>query len=225
VVWLVFLFFFFFFFLFFFFFFFFFFSSFFSSASLGRRRGKDVRRKISQGLRMLQEYSRGVMLNPPPLAWEGRGRWRRRRRFASWLLAMGSPHLGPPASVFIVELAAALCLQASQAPLLLQVSRGRRIGISTSGLVRQGRFIGGGVRKYHGTLRTPPAGHPLARFGAVVVKIFRGLRPRSPRHRVLFRAGRRCARKRVVHDAVSKEWTPGVELQDPGRDTAGLPSA
>jgi hypothetical protein len=217
VVWLVFLF-------FFFFFFFFFFSSFFSSASLGRRRGKDVRRKISQGLRMLQEYSRGVVLNPPPLAWEGRGQWRRRRRFASWLLAMGSPHLGPPAGVFIIELGVALCLQASQAP-LLQVSRGRRIGISTGGLVRQGRFIGGGVQKYHGTLRTPPAGHPLARFGAVVIKIFRGLKPRSPRHRVLFWAGRWCARKRAVHDAVSKKWTPGVELQDPGRDAAGLPSA
>jgi hypothetical protein len=42
VVWLVFL---------------FFFSSFFSSASLGRRRRKGVRRKVSQGLKMLQEYS------------------------------------------------------------------------------------------------------------------------------------------------------------------------
>jgi hypothetical protein len=51
VVWLVFL---------------FFFSSFFSSASLGRRRRKVVRRKVSQGLKMLQEYSRGVALNPPP---------------------------------------------------------------------------------------------------------------------------------------------------------------
>jgi hypothetical protein len=46
VVWLVFLF-------FFFFFFSFFFSSFFSSASLGRRRRKEVRRKVSQGLKML----------------------------------------------------------------------------------------------------------------------------------------------------------------------------
>jgi hypothetical protein len=44
VVWLVFL------------FFLPFFSSFFSSASLGRR-GKEVRRKVSQGLRILQEYS------------------------------------------------------------------------------------------------------------------------------------------------------------------------
>jgi hypothetical protein len=42
VVWLVFL-----------FFFFFFFSSFFSSASLGRRSGREVRRKVSQGLKML----------------------------------------------------------------------------------------------------------------------------------------------------------------------------
>jgi hypothetical protein len=53
VVWLVFLFFFF----FFFFFIFFFFSSFFSSSSLGRRRRKGVRRKVSQGLKMLEEYS------------------------------------------------------------------------------------------------------------------------------------------------------------------------
>jgi hypothetical protein len=45
VVWLVFL------------FFLLFFSSFFSSASLGRRRRKEVRKKVSQGLRILQEYS------------------------------------------------------------------------------------------------------------------------------------------------------------------------
>jgi hypothetical protein len=45
VVWLVFL------------FFLLFFSSFFSSASLGRRGEKEVRRKVSQGLRILQEYS------------------------------------------------------------------------------------------------------------------------------------------------------------------------
>jgi hypothetical protein len=56
VVWLVFL------------FFLLFFSSFVSSASLGRRRGKEVRKKVSQGLRILQEYSRDVALNPPPLA-------------------------------------------------------------------------------------------------------------------------------------------------------------
>jgi hypothetical protein len=56
VVWLVFL------------FFLLFFSSFFSSASLGMRRGKEVRRKVSQGLRILQEYSRGVALNPHPFA-------------------------------------------------------------------------------------------------------------------------------------------------------------
>jgi hypothetical protein len=218
IIWLVFLF-------FFFFFFFFFFSSFFSLASLVRRRGKEVRRKVSQGLKMLQKHSRGIALNPPPRAWEGRGRWRRFRRFAGRLLAMGSPRLGPPAGAFIVELGAALCLQAGQAPLLLQVSRVRRIGISLGGLVRQGRFIVGGVRKYHGTLRTPPAGHPLARFGAIVIKIFRGLGPRSPRRQVMFRAGRRCARKRAGRDAVSKEWTPSVELQDPGRDAASLPSA
>jgi hypothetical protein len=59
VVWLVFL------------FFLLFFSSFFSSASLGRRRGKEVRKKLSQGLMIVQEYSRGVMLHPPSLAWEG----------------------------------------------------------------------------------------------------------------------------------------------------------
>jgi hypothetical protein len=45
VVWLVFL------------FFLLFFSSFFSSASLGRRRGKEVWKKVSQGLRIVQEYS------------------------------------------------------------------------------------------------------------------------------------------------------------------------
>jgi hypothetical protein len=45
VVWLVFL------------FFLLFFSSFFSSASLGMRRGKEVRRKVSQALRILQGYS------------------------------------------------------------------------------------------------------------------------------------------------------------------------
>jgi UPF0716 family protein affecting phage T7 exclusion len=43
VVWLLFL------------FFLLFFSSFFSLASLGRRRRKEVRRKVSQGLRVLQE--------------------------------------------------------------------------------------------------------------------------------------------------------------------------
>jgi hypothetical protein len=59
VVWLVFL------------FFLLFFSSFFSSVSLGRRRGKEVRNKVSQGLRILQEYSRGVALHPPSLAREG----------------------------------------------------------------------------------------------------------------------------------------------------------
>jgi hypothetical protein len=89
-----------------------FFSSFFSSASLGRRRGKEIRKKVSQGLRILQEYSRDVVLNPPPLAWEGRGWWWRHRGFAGRLLAVGSPGLGSPAGAFIVELGAALCLQA-----------------------------------------------------------------------------------------------------------------
>jgi hypothetical protein len=42
VVWLVFL---------------FFFSSFFSSASLGRKGGKEIRRKVCQELKLLQEYS------------------------------------------------------------------------------------------------------------------------------------------------------------------------
>jgi hypothetical protein len=136
-VWLV--------FLFFFFFFFFFFSSFFSSVSLGRRRGREVRRKVSQGLKMLQEYSRGIVLNPPPLTWEGQGRWRRCRRFIGRPLAGRSPRLGPPADAFIIELRAALCLQAGQAPLFFQVSRGRRIGVSLGGLVQQGGFIVGGV--------------------------------------------------------------------------------
>jgi hypothetical protein len=104
VVWLVFL---------FFLFFLFFFSSFFSPASLERRRRKGVRRKVSQGLKMLQEYSRGVALNPPPLVWEGRGRWRRRRRFAGRPLAEGSPRLGLLAGAFIVELGVVLCLQAT----------------------------------------------------------------------------------------------------------------
>jgi hypothetical protein len=45
VVWLVFL------------FFLLFFSFFFSSTSLERKRGKEVRGKVSQGLRMLQEHS------------------------------------------------------------------------------------------------------------------------------------------------------------------------
>jgi hypothetical protein len=98
VVWVVFL------------FFLLFFSSFFSSASLGRRRGKEVRKKVSQGLRILQEYSRGVTLNPPPLAWQGRGWWWRRGGFTCRLLAVGSPHLRSPASAFIVELGAALRL-------------------------------------------------------------------------------------------------------------------
>jgi hypothetical protein len=59
VVWLVFL------------FFLLFFSSFFSSASLERKRGKEVRGKVSQGLRILQEHSRGIALHPSSLARKG----------------------------------------------------------------------------------------------------------------------------------------------------------
>jgi hypothetical protein len=58
---------------------------------------------------------------------------------------MGSPCLRTPAGAFIVELGAVLCLQAGLALLLLQVSRGRRIGVSPGGLVRQGGFIVRGV--------------------------------------------------------------------------------
>jgi hypothetical protein len=133
VVWLVFL------------FFLLFFSSFFSSASLKRRGKKEVRRKVSQGLRVLQEYSRDVALHPPSLAWEGRGWWWGRRGLVGQLLAMGSPRLGSPAGAFIIELGAALCLQAGLALLLLQVSRGRRARVSPGGLVRQGRFVVGGI--------------------------------------------------------------------------------
>jgi hypothetical protein len=60
VVWLVFL------------FFLLFFSSFFSSASLGRRKGEGIRKKGKpRGKGFLQEYSRGVVLHPPPLGREG----------------------------------------------------------------------------------------------------------------------------------------------------------
>jgi hypothetical protein len=59
VVWLVFL------------FFLLFFSSFFSSVSLERKMGKEVRGKVSQGLRILQEHSRGVALHPSSLAGKG----------------------------------------------------------------------------------------------------------------------------------------------------------
>jgi hypothetical protein len=58
---------------------------------------------------------------------------------------MGGSGLGSLAGAFIVELGAALCLQAGMALLLLQVSRGRRINVSPGGLVRQGGFVVGGV--------------------------------------------------------------------------------
>jgi hypothetical protein len=41
----------------------------------------------------------------------------------------------------------------------------------------------------------------------------------------LFRACDRGARKGAKHDAIREEGTPSIELQDPSRDTAGLPSA
>jgi hypothetical protein len=100
-----------------------FFSSFFSSASLEGRREKEVREKVSQGVRIfVQEHSRGVSLHPSSLARKGRGwRWGR-RGFTGRLLAVGGPSLRSPAGVFVVELGAALRLQAGLAPLLLQVS-------------------------------------------------------------------------------------------------------
>jgi hypothetical protein len=58
---------------------------------------------------------------------------------------MGGSGLGSPAGAFVIELGAALCLQAGLALLLLEASRGGRISISPGGLVRQDRFIIGGV--------------------------------------------------------------------------------
>jgi hypothetical protein len=97
-----------------------FFSSFFSSVSLKRRREREVRGKVSQGIKVfVQEHSRGVALHPSSLAWEGRGwRWRR-GGFVGRFLAEGGPGLRSPAGVFVVELGAALRLQAGLAPLLL----------------------------------------------------------------------------------------------------------
>jgi hypothetical protein len=86
---------------------------------------------------------------------------------------MGSPCLGTPASALIVEFGAALSLLAGVAFLLLQDSRGGRITVSSGGLIGLGGFAVGGVREYHGTLRAPPTGQPLARFGTIVVKISR----------------------------------------------------
>jgi hypothetical protein len=88
-----------------------FFSSFFSSASLERRREKEVRGKVSQEVKIfVQEHSRGISLHPSSLARKGRGwRWGR-GGFAGRLLAVGGPRLRSPAGAFIVELGAALRL-------------------------------------------------------------------------------------------------------------------
>jgi hypothetical protein len=88
-----------------------FFSSFFSSTSLERKRGKEVRGKVRQEVRIfVQEHSRGVSLHPSSLARKGRG-WRRGRGgLARRLLALGGPSLRLPAGAFIVELGAALRL-------------------------------------------------------------------------------------------------------------------
>jgi hypothetical protein len=104
-------------------FFFLFFSSFFSSASLERERGNEVRGKVRQEVKVfVQGHSRGVPLHPSSFAREGRG-WRRGRRgFTRRRLAMGGPSLRLPAGAFVVELGAALRLQAGSALLLLQVS-------------------------------------------------------------------------------------------------------
>jgi hypothetical protein len=113
-----------------------FFSSFFSSASLKRKRGNEVRAKVRQKVKVfVQEHSRGVSLHPSSFAREGGRWWRGRGRFARWLLPSGGPGLGSPAGAFIVELGTALRLQAGSTPLLLQVSRGGRVGFSSGGLV------------------------------------------------------------------------------------------
>jgi hypothetical protein len=123
-----------------------FFSSFFSSASLERKKGSEVRGKVRQEVKVfVQEHSRGVPLHPSSFAQKGRG-WRRGRRgFARRFLAMGGPSLRLPAGAFVVELGAALRLQAGSAPLLLQVSRGGHISVSSGGLVRRGGVVGGGI--------------------------------------------------------------------------------
>jgi hypothetical protein len=90
-----------------------FFSSFFSSASLGRKWGNLVRGKVRQKVKVfVQEHSRGVPLHPSSFAREGGRWWRGRGRFACRLLAMGGPGLRAPAGAFVVELGAALRLQA-----------------------------------------------------------------------------------------------------------------
>jgi hypothetical protein len=97
-----------------------FFSSFFFSASLERGGEKEVKGKVSQGVRIfVQEHSRGVALHPSSLAREGGGwRWRRGGFFGR-LLAPGGLGLGSPAGAFVIELGAALRLKAGLAPLLL----------------------------------------------------------------------------------------------------------
>jgi hypothetical protein len=97
-----------------------FFSSFFSSASLGRAGGRKIRKKVSQRKEVsVQGHSRGISLNPSSFAWEARGcRWWC-GGFVRRLLAVGDPGLRSPAGAFIVELGAALRLQAGLAPLLL----------------------------------------------------------------------------------------------------------
>jgi hypothetical protein len=127
-------------------FFLFFFSSLFSSASLERKREKEVRGKVRQEVKIfMQEHSRGVSLHPSSFARKGRGWWRGCRGLARRLLAMGGPSRRLPAGAFVIELGAALRLQAGSAPLLLQVSRGGCVDISLGGLVRQGRTIVGGI--------------------------------------------------------------------------------
>jgi hypothetical protein len=99
-----------------------FFSSLFSSTSLERKRGNEVKGKVRQEVKVfVQEHSQGVPLHPSSFAWKGRGCWRGRGGFARRFLAMGGPSLRLPAGAFVVELGAALRLQAGSAPLLLQV--------------------------------------------------------------------------------------------------------
>jgi hypothetical protein len=105
VVWLVFLF-------FLFFFFFFFFSSFFSSASLGRKEGKEFRRKVSQVCEAIAGVLTWRRAQATPSFPGGLRSEAGRRRLVGRPLAVGSPRLGPPASMFGVELGAALGLQA-----------------------------------------------------------------------------------------------------------------
>jgi hypothetical protein len=111
-----------------------FFSSFFSSVSLERAGGWKIRKKVSQRKEFsMQGHSRGVSLHPSSFAQEARGcRWWS-RGFARRLLAGGGLSLRSPAGAFIVELGAALRLQAGLAPLLLQVSQGGRVNVSPGG--------------------------------------------------------------------------------------------